>query len=105
MKYLSRSILRILRGPRTPERKRGDDQGVGAKVCAELGALSYVVEPRDIVDESGFVRFPRYGNPFLLMRRADARPAYSTSHPHRISAVRPEQEIHREENWRVIERA
>jgi serine/threonine protein kinase len=43
------------------------------------------------------------GNPFLLMRRADARPADAVPHPHRISAVGPEQEIiakkvHKESN-------
>ena len=37
------------------------------------------------------------GNPFYVMRRADARPTDAVSHPHRISAVGPEQGIHGEE--------
>jgi hypothetical protein len=40
------------------------------------------------------------GNPFLLMRHADARPADAASDLHHISAVGPEQEIHREESSR-----
>jgi hypothetical protein len=47
-------------------------------------------------------RFLMCGNPFVVIRRADAQPADAVPHPHRISAVGPEQEIHRKESWQGL---
>ena len=88
----------------------GGAGGVCTTDCADLRAHGYKVKPRmgDIVDEKGGVwkahSKSKVWKPlqFLLMHRADTRPAEAVSHPHRISAVGPEQGIHREESSRAV---
>jgi len=85
----------------------GGAKGVCATECAELRAHGYEVEPRDVVDESGtmesFFKVRQPLSTYAPRRRCDARPAGAASHLHRISAVGPEKEIHREESSRAIE--
>lgn len=84
----------------------GGAGGAGVTDCAELRAHGYEVEPQGDIDGGGGVimSFPgsRVRVLFLLMHHTDVR-RVAASHPHRISAVEPEQEIHCEESSRGIE--
>ncbi len=44
------------------ERGDDDDRGAGATDCVELEAHGYEVEPRDVVDENGFVIIESFSN-------------------------------------------
>jgi len=104
----SRFILRILRGTRENvfEIIKAQVEVLEAEVQQTARSSEYTVmrwnrETLWMEADLYSSRFPRCGDRSLLMRRADARLADAASHRHRISAVGPRQELHREENSRA----